>query len=312
MTLCCGLVGPGRRRNGLGPFLARWLEAAGIQVKAAAGRSLERSLVDCDRLAGELGHGVAAYGSLAKMLAAEEFDALVIASPQESHLEGIEAALAAGLHLLCEKPLVTEAEIGRVASLVEGFVERGLVLWENCSWPETLPAMLELYPQRGSGLPRRVAMGLSPSGRGRSMVEDSLSHFLSILQALLPVNQESRVTGLEWSCRDREAEAVDLCFSLAGDFPGVLARFELRHCQNQPRPAWISIDGDRMDRHIRLADYQISFRGGGRETKVDDPLARLVYGFANQVRNPDLERIRSEAGRIRDRARLYQQILADW
>ncbi|MHC5066172.1 MAG: Gfo/Idh/MocA family oxidoreductase [Planctomycetota bacterium] len=312
MSARAGLLGPGRRRNGLGPFLARWCEAANLPVAAAAGRSLERSQADCAQLATDLGHPVQAYGDLESMLSAAGLDALIIASPVESHRRALELALAAGLHVLCEKPLVTEAESDAVPALVEGFQQAGLVFMENCPWPEVLPALDELYPDRPEALARLVEMRLSPSGSGRPMVEDSLSHFISLLQGLLPVDAETRAADIGWSSQDPDCEDLELSFQLHGNFPSVQARFIMARCAEQPRPAWLAVDGCRMDRRIQMTDYRISFVAEDREAVVSDPVGRLVYGFANLIRNQDLERIRSEAERIRDRARLYGEILASW
>ncbi len=46
-----------------------------------------------------------AYSSLAAMLAGERLDVLAIASPTDTHAQVAAAGFAAGLHVLCEKPL---------------------------------------------------------------------------------------------------------------------------------------------------------------------------------------------------------------
>ena len=51
-----GIVGAGRSRNGLGPFLASHLEAAGGQVVAVSGRSADRAAAAADGLETRLGH----------------------------------------------------------------------------------------------------------------------------------------------------------------------------------------------------------------------------------------------------------------
>ena len=64
-----------------------------------------------DPLARQL--GVAAYGSLDQMLTKSQLDCVLIASPDAMHTEHTTAALSAGVHVFCEKPLgfsVAEAE----------------------------------------------------------------------------------------------------------------------------------------------------------------------------------------------------------
>ena len=56
-------------------------------------------------------------------------------------------------------------------------------------------------------------------------------------------------------------------------------------------------------------DYQISLVAGARNVSVDDPLAALVYGFAQLAREAALDRVQSESYAIQNRARLYHQII---
>lgn len=48
---------------------------------------------------------VAVYPTVDALLAAERLDAVVIASPTSAHVENVENCAAAGVHILCEKPL---------------------------------------------------------------------------------------------------------------------------------------------------------------------------------------------------------------
>lgn len=71
-----------------------------------------------------------AYPDLAAMLAAEKarpdgIDAVVIATPNDSHAAIAEAALDAGLHVACDKPLTNDFESAR--RLAAKVAERGLV-----------------------------------------------------------------------------------------------------------------------------------------------------------------------------------------
>ena len=70
----------------------------------------------------------AAYGSYEDLLADPGIDAVYISLPNSFHGEWVEAALAAGKHVLCEKPLTpTAAEAERLFRLA---ADRGLVLME--------------------------------------------------------------------------------------------------------------------------------------------------------------------------------------
>src|SRR5262245_11429422 len=96
LTLPTGIVGAGRSRNGLGPFLATFLERAGCRVTAVAGRSPERAEANAAALGERLGHEVRPCRDLDE-LCTSGIAALVIASPPEHHLAALRAAAAAGL-----------------------------------------------------------------------------------------------------------------------------------------------------------------------------------------------------------------------
>jgi predicted dehydrogenase len=311
-VLRIGVVGGGRTRNGLGPFLASFLEQGGGRVVGVVGRNPQRAALAAGQLAQRLGHEVAAHGELAALLESEPLDALIIASPVETHLPALRVASSAGVHVLCEKPLVSAPEVGEVPGLLAEFARQDRVLMENCQQPELLPALHQLFPDLAGEPVRELAMGLSPSGIGRQMVEDSLSHFLSVLQALLQGEAVGGISAVGYSSRDPDARSqnLDMRFTTAdAEVDGCL---ELLHCVSQPRPAWLAVNGRRMERRIELPEYRQLFRCGDREIPVADPLGLLVYGFLQLVRQPDVERTRELRRRIHERAGLYAEILAHW
>lgn len=313
-TLHCAIVGPGRTRNGLAPFLASFLEEAGVRVVAASGRDRARTSAACDALAARLGHEIAPFVDVAAMLESVGPDALVIATPPAAHLAALEAAADAGVPTLCEKPLVPAEEAARVGALLDRFAAKGVLLAENCQWPCVLPAFAKLWPVRPPGPPAAVAMGLSPTGRGRAMVEDSLSHLLSLVQALSEVGADTRLVEAAYAGAGPDTEELALDVTLAHPSrPPLRVRLELRHVAEQPRPAWLEIDGFRADRRVRTDDYSMTLVApDGRWEPVDDPMRALVYGFVADLREPELERIRDQSDAIRQRARFYAEILERW
>lgn len=82
------------------------------------------AIADIDEaVAGNLGaeHAVPYFGSAAGLLAAPGVDAVVVATPAETHAEIVEAAANAGKHVLCEKPLDCRLEpIDRALDAVKG------------------------------------------------------------------------------------------------------------------------------------------------------------------------------------------------
>ncbi len=277
-----GIVGARRTREGLGPFVARELRAAGAEVVAFAGTS-EASVAAAARALREVGVGEAhGYVGLDALLAHEKLDALAILSPAETHAPCLEAALEAGLHVLCEKPFVWEIADPAAATrrLVDGFAERGLLLHENCQWPHALPVFAALHPGTlaPGRPPRRFAMRLSPSSAGARMLIDVLSHPLSILQALLGA-AAGRIEDVRFSTLDSETEVLETRFTLVRDSQAVEVAVELVGRSAAPREAWLAIDGQRARRSIQPSDYALALEDGGRTLPLPDPLAALVSDF---------------------------------
>lgn len=109
--------------------MAPALKRAGNAVlHAVASRSQEKATATAQR------HGAAkAYGSYEALLADSEIEAVYIPLPNDQHAEWTVKALAAGKHVLCDKPLalsVAEAEwmVGAASAsglrLMEGFMYR--------------------------------------------------------------------------------------------------------------------------------------------------------------------------------------------
>lgn len=85
-------------------FLAAVSRTPGIEAVAVSSRDADRARAYADRV------GVAAaFGSLDALLASAEIDAVYLGSPNAAHGEQAAAALAAGKHVLVEKPAVATA-----------------------------------------------------------------------------------------------------------------------------------------------------------------------------------------------------------
>ena len=244
-----------------------------------------------------------------RLSAPERPDGLVVASPPESHLQALQAALAAGVACLCEKPLVLPRQTDAAAAVVGRFRARGLLLDENCQWPFVLPALFELHPGLAGQRVDHVAMGLSPIGTGFSMIEDSLSHVLSLVQGLGVVGADTVVGDVRCSDPAPSAPRCVVSFSLASGPRTVAVTLHLESHPRQPRPAWFAVNNVRIDRRIG-ENYALSFvAADGRATNVTDPLHQLVYRLALQLQAEPSESTRAFASPLDDRLRLYAAIL---
>ena len=89
----------------IGPVHVEALRRLGVQVVGVLGSSAEQSRRAADRLGLER-----AYGSLDELLADPAVQAVHLASPNRLHFEQCRAALAAGKHVVCEKPLAMNSQ----------------------------------------------------------------------------------------------------------------------------------------------------------------------------------------------------------
>lgn len=91
------------------------MKSVGVEIRAVAEisgprRAVAKSLVPSARV----------YASQAELLSREKgsLDALIVATPPLSHANAVRAGLAAGLHVLCEKPLTLDPnDYAAIASL---------------------------------------------------------------------------------------------------------------------------------------------------------------------------------------------------
>ena len=101
--------------------------SSAVSVVAVGSRSEDSAREFAER------HGIPrAHGSYEALLADDEVEAVYIPLPNGLHVEWTLAALAAGKHVLCEKPLSPRAE--EVERCFDAAEEAGLVLSEGFMW----------------------------------------------------------------------------------------------------------------------------------------------------------------------------------
>lgn len=108
-TLSAAVVGTGF----IGPVHVEGLRRAGVYVAGILGSSPEKSQAAAKRLGIPRG-----YCDLAELLADDAVDVVHLTTPNRHHFAEVQAVLAAGKHVLCEKPLaMTAAESRQLVDL---------------------------------------------------------------------------------------------------------------------------------------------------------------------------------------------------
>ncbi|MCR9201594.1 MAG: Gfo/Idh/MocA family oxidoreductase [Planctomycetaceae bacterium] len=108
----------------IGPVHVEALRRCGVTVRGILGSSPEKST----QAASALGLSVG-YESIEQLLSDVEVDVVHITSPNRHHFEQTKLALAAGKHVLCEKPLAMTSDESR--TLVQLAEQSGLITGVN-------------------------------------------------------------------------------------------------------------------------------------------------------------------------------------
>ena len=135
-----GILGPGRISR---KFAAGLREAAGAELVAVGSRDAGRAAAFAAEFGAPRSHGT--YEDLA---ADSAVDAVYIGTPHAYHEAHALVCLAAGKHVLCEKPLALNA--AQAARMIAAARTRRLVLME-AMWTRFLPAIVRVREVVASG-----------------------------------------------------------------------------------------------------------------------------------------------------------------
>jgi predicted dehydrogenase len=280
------VIGARRTRNGTGPFLARQAARLGAQLVAVVGSRPESARLAAEELAAE-GLRVAAFAEAEDLFAETAPDAVLIASPAETHRNWLRAALEGHAHVLCEKPLGAGGA-GETRALAQEFAAAGLVLAENCQWPFVLPAFRALHPECDPARTRRFRMLMAPPQRGLERWSAILSHPLSLLQAVAP--GPARIEAVRFADGDPEARDARLNFRFAALHGGWDCEVVAEDLGRTPRPAEFAFDEALCRRRVAAKDYRIRFESevpapGKRAASVQigDPMEACLADFLHRA-----------------------------
>ncbi|MDQ3813397.1 MAG: Gfo/Idh/MocA family oxidoreductase, partial [Armatimonadota bacterium] len=289
--------------SGIGKNHARWFHQHGCDVCAFVGsspESVQRTQQILEQGFGFTGRG---YHELDVMLHAERPDAVCISSPPPLHFVQTMQCLAAGAHVLCEKPLVYDASkspdelIHQARLLVQRAKATRLLLAVQTQYVVAIDKLLELTghaPDAPSDAPRvrDFVMEMETKnikhGREHDAIWIDLSpHPLSVLQKLAGDGAEIDDSSIECMVGAHETDA----------------RFQIRRADNQTMTArvivrfkpdrdvplrYFALDGHRVD-YTAHKDAQGEFRAyltaeDGREIELSDFVDLLIGQFVAACR----------------------------
>ncbi|MDA0745282.1 MAG: Gfo/Idh/MocA family oxidoreductase [bacterium] len=215
--------------GGIGQHHARWYHLSGCEVVAFAGTSEASCARTRERLANYFGFNGQAYTNVERMLKEVTPDIVDVSSPYAMHREHVLAALQAGAHVVCEKPLCWDEskELDEILQdgreMVDAAAQAGRLMGVTAQYPSSIPVYRELYEQvRGAWDPvETLYMEMEVKGRkGRKLGEeiwvDVGPHPLSLVIGFLP---EGRIDfdGATFEISERGNRAEFLCTGPQGD-----------------------------------------------------------------------------------------------
>lgn len=139
--------------------------------------------------------------SLERILGDDALDAVVIATPIASHYELVKSALAAGKHVLCEKPLTLDPEQARELRRIAREHRLALETDYTYTFSPALNYARKIFSAHALGRVTHVEIRWLQQGRFNGYDVGALigSHALSVLNLFLPLNGlTSQITPLAY------------------------------------------------------------------------------------------------------------------
>jgi len=149
------------------------------------------------------------------MLARDDIDAVLVASPNGAHADQVIAALDAGKHVFCQKPIALTTRGCRSHRRARRDLRRVSSSASCCAFTPPLGALRERVVARGTGRAdrvsrRRLRLGASAEwfydpSLGGGVILDTLVHFADLVQWLLGPVTRVYADGGAYRARGRES-----------------------------------------------------------------------------------------------------------
>ena len=284
------VIGAGRNRNGIGKYISNYLHKNGATVVSVLGSTKETAMSAAKGLQ-EFGIISESYADLDKMLTLEQPDAVVIASPSETHVDYLTKCIDYGVHIFCEKPFVipnSGMPHDRLEALFQTAEKKGLILAMNAQWPFSLPYYEKLCgPIKKESL-KKFTIRLSPSCSGKEMIPDAVPHALSILYHTCGDGQLKNL-----SIDMLNEDHMEISFQYHHSEGEIESLITLVKEESQPRSFNFGFNDAIVTRTIDTDTYALSFQHGSHVLGIPDPLEMSVQDFLSAVKgshNPSVGR----------------------
>ncbi|MBA2880799.1 hypothetical protein HNR65_001117 [Desulfosalsimonas propionicica] len=277
------IIGAGRKRNGIGQYIAKYFHQSGAQVTAVLGTT-ESSAQQAALSLASYGITAAAYTGFSEMIEKKRPEAAVIASPVDTHYHYLAQCIDHGVHIFCEKPFVSMDDIAGDAGACLGSVfyeagRRNLKIAMNAQWPFSLPFYECLCGPVAPDETQNFFIQLAPSVSGKDMILDSVPHALSMLYRVFGSGD---VAGLHIR-ENKKNKVMEIIFDYVHSGGVCRTMIELVHTLSQPRDFAYGFNNKIVHRIIDVETYDICFQYQGQTIHITDPLELSVQDFLSSV-----------------------------
>ena len=278
------IIGAGRNKNGIGHYIGKFFQKNGARVVAVLGTT-PVSAKQAAQALDDNGNHPSAYTDFRNLLENKVVDAVVIASPNVTHLAYLTACIDAGVHMFCEKPLLHPdmPDLPKtLEKLLAAINKNRLILAMNSQWPFAMPDYERLCGRISPEAMASFCIHLSPLADGLEMIPDSVPHALSLMYHVLGKGQLA----------DLSISRGDGVMTLTGIYQARMTdcRFQIhltRHT-HQPRPFSFGWNGRMVHRRLTMEPYEISFQHKEDILTICDPLELSVKNFIAATSGSDL------------------------
>ncbi len=302
----CAVIGA----SGIGKQHAKWYHLEGCRVTAFLGRTPESVAKTQETLKTLFPFEGRGYCDLSEMLQKEKPDIVSVCSPPELHKEHTLAALAAGAHVFCEKPMVWRKGAGAAAMLgdadrmVEAASAAGRLLGLNTQYAAILPEYLAIY-EKALGALRQVNwvfMRMESKGSGGMKEYDDIwidlaSHPISLVLKWVP---DGRLDETAARCVISRKDNVAQFDWIRPDGGRCSVRIELGNIREGTPIRRLGVNGlivDYTGRNDTDGVFKTFLTVGNDVLKLDDMMRLAVRQFIQAVREGRKPLVPGEEGR---------------
>jgi hypothetical protein len=282
--------------GGIGRHHAKWHAYVGSEVVAALGQRPEQLPITRGQLQELFGFHGRMYSDFGDLLRTERPDVVDICAPNDAHYDLARQALAAGCHVLCEKPLVwgpsPERSLALAADLHDRANSGGLHLGMCSQYAASLKQYGRICssadPVNSSSFVAEMETLSRGQPRGAAEIwVDMGPHPLSLILAVWPT-ATLLPKSLHVRFIDRTAEAR---FTIDSEGHRCDCRVKVRDCDEGPLTRRFAFDGHSVDLAGRASDdgtYRSVMISEGLEDLDDDFMLLLIEQFTRVVSGEDL------------------------